>query len=279
MLVQFDEVLGSGYPFAKRARIEVVSGLFSPWDPWARVFRDGLQIMLNNGWLTGWVHEVGAASGTSLLGMVARGIRVSFSDYHEDVIQAIADANVRRVLRRSEWDRILPIVGSVDLLGGSNPVVRRVNAVIACIPQVPHQTINLRQGENLAHYYNPLQYESDLHALGLGLNDVLLKQAKSVLQPRGKVVLCLGGRPGMKRLIAMFIKRGYRYVYRVHEAMVAQDPSTCLQPLADMEVGGERFEFFSDPLGRHRITARQAEFRRVNSMPVFHRVYVIVGEL
>ena len=264
--------LGEGI---RGARIELPPDLFYPGDSWARVFQRGLLRLQ----LRGRIHEVGVGAGCNALQLVTReaDLVVSFSDFHSYAAE-LAEANICRNLDRSDWSRVLTIQGSVDLLGRDWLVIEGLDTVVACIPQVPANGIELGIRDHMAHHYDETYYQSELHCLGLGLNDALLAQAVKAVRPGGRVVLNLGGRPGLKRLVEMFRHRGYEQVRVVYGEMISQDPTTCLRPLAKLEAQtGEGFEFFADRAGTQPINARQAETRRLAGLPLFHRVYVMSG--
>ena len=179
--------------------------------------------------------------------------------------------------------RYYPLAGKWDLLtppADSVCVAPMVDVIFGCLPQVPTEEMDLSVGDRIAHYYNPLIYpKSQLHSIGLGMNEALLAQAREVLTPGGAVVLNLGGRPGLSRLVAMFQTNGYQ-PRMVHEEIIPQHRETSLTSLVALEAMGQSdFEFFVDAKGVIPINARQAEDRRVNGSSVFHKIYVIEGIL
>ena len=260
------------------SKIQVPSFCFNPADPWAWVFQRGL---LRMHW-HGCVHEVGVGAGLNVLQLITRypNLEISFSDYHPEAAN-VAYNNVCGNIPSECRKRVRAVTGAIDLLGLNQPngiVVNDLDAVIACIPQVLANGKSLRQNDNLAHYYERDRYKSELHCLGLGLNDALLEQAKNALKPGGQVVLNLGGRPGLRRLINMFEAKDFTEVNVIYEEMIPQDRTTSLQSLAAIEgIGNESFEFYADHAGSKPINATIAEVKRVAAESVYHRVYVIAG--
>jgi hypothetical protein len=156
-----------------------------------------------------------------------------------------------------------------------------MDTIIACVPQVPRPPeINLSDGDKTAHYYDATKYTTlQLNTIGLGLNEALLKKAKTHLKPGGKVILNLGGRPSKETLMAMFTNNGYAAAV-LHEEIIPQHAETSLKPLAILETEHvNQYEFFTDAAGQNQINAKQAEQRRLSGESLFHKIYVIEGRL
>lgn len=170
------------------------------------------------------------------------------------------------------WDLVTPPPDS----GQSAP---RVNVIFGCLPQVP-SALDLSVGDRRAHYYDATRYrEVHQNAVGLGLNETLLVRARKVLVPGGSVVLNLGGRPGLARLLPLFTESGYRPRV-VHSETIAQHTDTSLASLAALEGHGQPdFEFFADMDCFHRVNTREAEARRVKGEELYHNIYIIEGTL
>ena len=253
--------------------LHVPTWAFEP-DGWSFAFQRGLRRLPLDGRK---VWEVGMGTGLNLL-LLNRWFPTAWlrgSDYNPT-----CTALVRENLDPS--DRIEILDGTWDLVTHTEAscVLEVVDYVIACIPQVPANGHDLAEGDNLSHYYAPANYpEARRHVLGLGLNEALLERAHHVLLPGGKVVLNLGGRPGLGRLLEMF--RDYGYNPRiVHEEVIPQHADTSLSALARMEESGAaHFEFFVDAEGTQQVNAQVAEERRLAGQSLYHKIYVIEGVL
>lgn len=153
--------------------------------------------------------------------------------------------------------------------------------IIGCIPQVPKQNgQDISQGDLQSHMYDEKKYESDMNLYGLGLNDVALSQAFELLKSGDKIILNLGGRPGIERLLAMF-KKNYFKANVLHDEVIEQHVGTDISSLANMENifdnKSDNFEFFSDQSGKVEISAEEANILMKNKQKVYHKIYVIEG--
>lgn len=274
MSVRINEILPPDLRGGYAGALDVPSWAFQP-DAWSFAFLRGLRRIADR--LDGKkVWEVGVGTGLNLV-LLAQWCPKSvfyFSD-----LNAACTPLARRNIGDALNGRARPLEGEWDLVTRTdqNCDPPRVNAVIACIPQVP-SALDLSVGDNLAHYYHPDRYrEAHLHALGLGLNEALLRRARPMLAPGDRVVLNLGGRPGLGRLTQMFQECGYN-PQPIHEEVIPQHRETSLATLARLEAAGQNdFEFFADDLAREHINARTAESCRANGIPVFHKIYVVAG--
>lgn len=274
MIAKISEILPPDFKWKGDGTIEVPQWAFTP-DAWSFAFLRGLQVIAHT--LTGLkVWEVGVGTGLNqlLLAKWSKASKLYFSDYGHRCTTLAAHN-----LEQATDERLTPLFGQWDLVTRLDQAEEppRVDVVIACIPQVPTTTLDLNTGDNLAHYYEMSRYKADLHMLGLGLNEALLRRAHSVLTSGGRVVLNLGGRPSLPRLKKMFRDCGYTPCV-VHTEMVSQCPSTSLASLAAMEDYGQEFEFFSDATGHERINAQLAESRRLEGLGLYHKIYVIEGK-
>lgn len=276
MITKISEILPPDLGWKGDGTIEVPPWAFTP-DAWSFAFLRGLQAIVYT--LTGLrVWEVGVGTGLNqlLLAKWSRANKLYFSDYGHRCT-TLATQN----LEQAADERLIPLFGQWDLVARLDQTEEppRVDVIVACIPQVPTPTaLKLDVGDNLAHYYEVSRYEASLHALGLGLNETLLRRAHGVLTSVGRVVLNLGGRPGLPRLEKMFVDCGYTPCV-VHTEMIPQCPSTSLASLAAMEKSAqEEFEFFTDATGQERINAQLAENRRLEGLGLYHKIYVIQGK-
>lgn len=252
--------------------IEIPPWAFTP-DAWNFAFLRGIRVISPS--LRGLkVWEVGVGTGLNQMCLACwcEATKLYFSDY-EPKCTELTIQNLEQI----PDERFAPLFGQWDLVTRVDRVetAPRVDVIVACIPQVP-TTLDLSLGDNLAHYYDPTRYEANLHAYGLGLNEALLNRAHGVLEPEGRVVLNLGGRPGLSMLEQMFLNCGYAPRV-VHAEIIEQCPSTSLAGLAERESDGNEFEFFGDATGCERINAQLAEKRRLEGLKLFHKIYVIEG--
>lgn len=251
----------------------VPSWAFLP-DGWSWAFLRGLRKL---DLAAAHVWEIGVGTGLNqiLIGDWHSLGRAYYSDYNPDCTR-LASVNIPQ----DGPDVYVPLHGRWDLVHNGHDAPPNVNVIVACIPQVPANDRSPYDGDNLAHYYNTRWYpESTRHVQGLGLNEALLLRAHSVLQPGDRVVLNLGGRPGISELRAMFTECGYD-ARVVHEEMVEQHPGTSLESLVILEDQGHPpFELFKDEGGECPISVKEAEERRRLKCPVFHKIYVIEGTM
>lgn len=245
-------------------------------DQWSEVFLRGLSKILFQ-WKGKSIWEIGVGTGNNIIQLHdrAEAFKWYISDLNPDCT-SLAYENILNSLPFNQGN-IIPLHGAWDLVTppiDSHEEAPRIDVIFGCIPQVSH-ILNLKDGDNMAHYYDSKKYSSRLNILGLGLNDVLLKTAKNLV--KDSVVLNLSGRPGLSKLLDMF--DGYGYVPEViHQEVVLQHCDTSLESLSEFEkIGFHEFEFFSDYQGRNTITATQAEEMRLGHKDVYHMLYVIQG--
>lgn len=246
--------------------------LFLP-DAWTRVFAEGLQkIAKEPGFERKSVLEVGVGTGITMAGLFQLSqtpARFSGVDLSKDAVV------VSRQLARRLGLRKVAYLGQSDLLQQvPDRVIKKADHIIACIPQVP-ATVDLHARDNSAHYYAPTGSRWDQY--GLGLNAALLEQARS-RAPQAAITLNLAGRPGIGQLETLFKQYG-RTIASVHAGVVRQHQETSLASLAQMEQkGAPPFEFFGDETTRKPLNAGQAEARRRDHLPLYHRIYTITAD-
>lgn len=247
---------------------------FQP-DEWSWAFLRGLRT-LDLQHLVVW--EIGCGTGLNLL-LLRNWFPDTFlwySDYNPEATE-LAEAHLVTTVGQS---RTQALHGQWDLVGNGDVPAPQVDVIVACIPQVPANGHSLSEGDNLAHYYDARKYtEAIRHVHGLGLNEALLIRARRVLRPNGRVVLNLGGRPGLARLLEMFTDHGYSPQV-IHEEIIPQHAETSLVSLVRLErEGHDPFEFFADQQATVPLSATEAEALRVHGQTVFHKIYVIEGRL
>lgn len=255
-----------------------------PWafkpDHWSKAFLRGLT-KLAGGWENFRVWEVGVGTGVNL--MVLREQSPSTEWYLSDYDSRCVPLAMENLLRFGrDLKRLHPLLGSWDLVtppGDNGQNVPKVNVVFGCLPQVPSETEH-SVADWTSHYYDPRLYrEAHQNVLGLGLTEALLLRARSVLVPGGLVVLNLGGRPSLRRLLPLFTESGYKPTV-VHSETIPQHSETSLASLAELEKNGhDGFEFFADPHCCQPLNAHEAEAQRLKGTTVYHKIYVIAGTL
>jgi methylase of polypeptide subunit release factors len=274
MRAEIKKILPPDLEWEGDGTIEVPPWAFTP-DAWSFAFLRGLhEVSPTLSDLDVWEVGVGTGLNQLLLAKWSGAHRLYYSDYDPRCTELTAN-NLYQITD----ERFVPLFGRWDLVTQVEQQMNppQVDIIVACIPQVPTNETDLSKDDNLAHYYNPINYgEASLHAVGLGLNEALLKRAHSVLRKNGRVVLNLSGRPSLPRLEKMYHDCGF--IPRVvHAEMIPQCPGTSLASLAAMEGSNQEFEFFSDATGHKRINAQMAEKRRLEGLELYHKIYVIAG--
>lgn len=277
-LVDISDILPTDFPQEKPVAIEVPPYAFRP-DQWSKAFLRGLAKTDVYGKKC---LEVGVGTGINVIYLLTKGpANIAISDKESRCVP-LACRNIRQNVKdENSWKKVLPYPGSLDLAGwlletdDSN-----FDLIYGCLPQVIlPQGEDINRDDALAHYYEKERYPSDLGIYGLALNDIFLQQTHPHLNPGGSVVLNLGGRPGQKTLEELFIRNGFKPTLLHHE-VIAQHAETSLESLSTLEAAtGREFEFFADSNALEPLNANQAEARRENGLPVFHRIYVYQGHI
>ncbi|HTZ45086.1 MAG TPA: hypothetical protein VMB79_14600 [Jatrophihabitans sp.] len=298
MTMQSDSTLAT----TARVGEAVPSFAFDPGDPWTVTFQTGLA----RAGLTGRrVYEVGVGSGANIAFMLRFcGAAMVLGSDLDPRLPLLAQQLVAEVAP-DLVNRFRPIPGSVSLI--DTPVamgeVTGVDAVVACLPQVPdpddalytrfHLTqlasaaaLRDRVADHLAHYYPWTAFqEYPFNALGLGLNEALLRRVRACA-PQAQVVLNFGCRIGKRVLFALFEANHYR-PEELASCIVRQHPGTDISFFVAVEAamrgtGYEQdvvCEFYADPAGSHRLSATEAKLL-LDADPttsVYHEISVLRG--
>lgn len=256
---------------------EVPEHCFEP-DEWTRALIRGLansslhvedQTVLEVG--------VGTGAGSAFILSERNPARVFGSDLDER-LPRVAQRNLARNVP-DKADKFFPVGKGANLTRWlKNEQV--IDVAFGCLPQVVMpEGMKLTESDRRAHYYDPNEYQSKLHHLGLGLNDCMLRETHDKLRKRGSVVLTLSGRPGREEVLdqELFQANGYE-PHLLHEEMIHQHGATSLARLVEVEhQNGFRFEFFGDADGKERIDATEAERRRLMEQAIYHKIYIIEG--
>ena len=122
-----------------------------------------------------------------------------------------------------------------DLLTAIRAQKRRADFVIGCIPQVIAARADTETPQGLYDLSNYAIAQGLVEdTFGLGLNARALRDALTVLEPGGQVILNLAARPGAAVLARMFERRGYHQEV-LWRARVEQAADTDIQPLVELE--------------------------------------------
>lgn len=243
--------------------------VFRPDKSWGGTFAIGLQKCDLAGAV---VAEIGVGCGINMAGlMLSDNKPQSFTgaDYAASAVEA------------SRWlaDRegIEAKILQSDLLKSfSDQALKRVDYIIACIPQVPRQPGEITNDRDHSDYYEERGVKEDEY--GLGLIASLLDEA-AIRAPQATLILNIANRPGGERIQAMFARHGYKTDI-VYQAVVQQDPTTSLRSLAEIECRtGLDFHFYADPSAQVHIGAVAAETSRQAGQPVYHNLHVLAAKL
>lgn len=249
--------------------IQVRDNLFLP-DTWTKTFAQGLQQIASTKpcFKDQTILEVGVGTGVNMAGLL------SLPTTPQGFIgtDICADAIAASSAFAEECGFTVQLLQSDLLKDVPEAILSRVDHIVACIPQVPKPpAIDLRDGDNFAHYYDPCDCRWDEFGLGLVAN--LLKQTAE--KTHAGITLNLSGRPGVGRLKAMFGDYGFQPEI-TYSRMVPQHAETSLASLAALEHDGhDDFEFYADEAGQEPLNARAAEERRLAAQPLYHYIHVI----
>lgn len=249
-------------------------------DQWTRAFLKG--IAAYEGFDNKKVLELGVGTGINpayILQM--RNPSVLYAADIDGRCTEVSVKNVEHNVSPEKAAKYSPIYGDQNLASFVTEV-GFADVVYGCLPQVVKApAMDLHEGNTVGHYYDPALYPSDLHHLGLGLNEFALRQLYPLLNTGGTVILNLSGRPGLGQGLEELLFRKNGYEPRVlHEEVIQQHVMTSVATLAEVEKRtGHTFEFFTSPTGapETQVSATVAEARRLAGQPVYHKIYVIAG--
>lgn len=259
-------------------------------DGWTGAFQKGLS---KAGLAGAEVLEVGVGAGpNAAFALKELGVKRYHGTDLDPRLPELANRNVRQLLPNGTADSFNAIGGPTDLLRHAEVaelVRNRVHTVVACIPQAIKLPGVPDHPDDTAHYYPQESFkENPFNQYALGLKEALLRQFRELVQESGdyskSIILNLGGRVGLRRLLDLFVTNGFT-PQLLHEEIVPQCPSTNLgffvgldkifELLPNQE--GAPCEFFSDPQGEHFINAQEAEDRRQAGASLYHKIYVMRG--
>jgi len=298
--MQSDSTLAT--PLTGVSGAQVPGFAFDPTDPWTVTFQTGL----DRAGLTGRrVYEVGVGSGANIAFMLRHcGAAMVLGSDLDPRLPLLAQRLVAEVAP-DLVHRFRPISGSVSLI--DTPVamgeVTAVDAVVACLPQVPDPEDALysqfhlsqlaaaaalrdRAADHIAHYYPWTAFQDyPFNALGLGLNEALLRRVRAYA-PRAEVVLNFGCRIGKMALFALFEANRYR-PEELASCIVRQHQGTDISFFMAVEAamrgtGCEQdlvCEFYADPAGKWPLSASEAKLLldADPATPIYHEICVLRG--
>ncbi len=163
-----------------------------------------------------------------------------------------------------------------------------VDKIIGCIPQVLNpepevmetlitDTASDEYLHSLSNYFAKQGFIED--QFGLGLIASAVEQSIPLLEPNGKLILNLGGRPGRSVLERLMKRRGFK-VRRVWQTQVEQDADTEIDTLVDIEKNtGHRFEFYMSANSETPIDASTAAKYSQSGGKIFHSVDVYEAQM
>lgn len=250
-------------------------------DQWTRAFLRGLAAF--DGFEGKKVLELGVGTGINPAYVLqARNPSVLYATDIDGRCTKVSAKNVLHNVAPEKATKYQPIHGDRNLAFWLTDT-GFADVVYGCLPQVVKATeMDLHEGNTVGHYYDPALYPSDLHHLGLGLNEFALRQLHPLLNVGASVILNLSGRPGLGQGLEELLFRKNGYEPRVlHEEVIAQHVMTSIATLAEVEKKmGHTFEFFTSESGTPatQVSATVAEARRLAGQPVYHKIYVIEGK-
>jgi SAM-dependent methyltransferase len=276
-VVELKDIFPADY--AGGVEFEVPLYSFLP-DQWTRAFLKGLAAF--DGFDGKKVLELGVGTGINPAYVLqARCPSVLYATDIDGRCTKVSEKNVKHNVSPERAAKYQPIHGDKNL---ASWVTEKgfADVVYGCLPQVVKATdMDLHEGNTVGHYYDPALYPSDLHHLGLGLNEYALRQLHPLLHTGGVVILNLSGRPGLGKGLEEMLFRKNGYEPRVlHEEVIQQHVMTSVATLAEVEKRtGHTFEFFTSSTGKPemQVSASVAEQRRLAGQPVYHKIYVIAG--
>lgn len=262
--------------------------VFDPRDPWAEIFRRGMEKVPTAGKC---LFECGAGSGSTLISIIKSG-RAPRVIYANDI-----DPHVLEVCRlnltlncaeeiREQGISVQFVCGdAADVLTDLAKSGVRFDYIIGCLPQVPAAGDDLTRGQVESHEYDDKKHGS-MTEWGLGLVVDVKRAGKKALAPGGKFVFVHSGRvpQGRRRVMdERWLK--CRETEVVHTEVVRHHVGTPLTYLfGKMETDGL---LFSDAAGTTPISPEEAEENRKAFVAgsvgeaeycVYHTVLIVASE-
>ncbi|MBK7537237.1 MAG: aminotransferase class I/II-fold pyridoxal phosphate-dependent enzyme [Myxococcales bacterium] len=265
-------------------RLLLIPSVFAP-EAWGTTFLEGLlrksmreyrgKRMIELGVGSGWISlvllrltQLSQIIGVDLNPQAVQIARLNalLNGYHED-----GSPQADRL-----YDRFSATTS--DLLTELRAQKRRADFVIGCIPQVIASSADTDSQQGLYDLSNYAIAQGLVEdAFGLGLNARALRDALTVLDPGGQVILNLASRPGEAVLSRMFERRGYHHDV-LWRARIEQAEDTDIAPLVELERrAGQPFSFYLHRHSRESISAALASLARTAKLPIYHELFVVEG--
>lgn len=203
-------------------------------------------------------------------------------------LNAFDDSGLLKKL--SNGQSLLDIVSFYEsnLFSHFNDQKLMVDKIIGCIPQVLNPEPEVMETlitdtssdeylHSLSNYFAKQGFIED--QFGLGLIASAVEQSIPLLEPNGKMILNLGGRPGRSVLERLMKRRGFK-VRRVWQTQVEQDVDTEIDTLVDIEKNtGHRFEFYMSANSDTPIDACTASKYSQTGGKIYHSVDVYEAQM
>ncbi len=262
----------------------LLPSIFAP-EAWSFTFLEGLLRKPAAFYRGKRVVELGTGSGWVSLALlrltdVARILGVDLNPQAILMARLNAILNGFDALGREQADRLHARfeAATSDLLQTPRQRGFAADLVIGCIPQViaPAMDLESTQGlYDLSNYTTAQGLVED--QFGLGLNARALREALSLLEPGGSVILNLAGRPGPEVVSGMFHRRGYEAEV-IWRTRVMQAADTDISPLVELEArSGRSFAFHLHRHSSESVSARLAQVALSSGCPIFHELQVVEG--
>jgi methylase of polypeptide subunit release factors len=261
--------------------LEKPKNYFNPQDSWTQIFQKGLA----KGALSNcFVYEVGIGSGANIIYMLnCLGVLKAASSDIDSEVTKIALKHIKEKVKNWE-ERFTPVLGSIDLLNSKyfESVASEVDVIIACIPQIIDNTNSghLKQSDHIAHYYIDDEFdEYPFNKFGLGLNEALLRQAKT-LAPRAEIILNLSGRVGEENLHKLFTENGYEPEI-LYQEIVPHCTETDITFFIDLEKKNTTPEDFKCSFYKNTLGEEICPNTNIQDIPrkeLHHELFVVKGK-
>ena len=271
---------------------------FAP-EEWSYTFYEGLNRYPEERFIGKDVCEVGCGNGWITLGLAIKtGARKVYGlDINPKAIvlskinlflNALDDKGLEKKLQSGNSLLGVAEFYESNLLGFFIDGGQTLDLITGCIPQVLSPDADMKFSDiketfsddelyDLSNYAPSLGYVED--QFGLALIAKVLEQSIEVLNPSGRVVLNLGGRPGNEVLQSLFERRGFS-CEKIWQTKVWQAKDTNIDSLVKIEnSSAHRFEFYTSLTNDVSINASLAKIFNAEGGQVAHSLCVYEGKL